>query len=106
MFLGQRRLWERLGSWWMMVLPSATAHLNSPVITLAVRACGEESALMNPIPAELTGLPHFSSLMLLEASFYPPLLLLPYHSSFSYLFLLSHLFNSNTLSPPSLVRLS
>lgn len=60
MFLGQRRLWERLaGVWWMMGLPSATAHLNSPVITLAVRACGEASALMNPIPAELTGLPRF-----------------------------------------------
>lgn len=43
----------------MMVLPSATAHLNSPVITLAVRACGEESALMNPVPAVLTGLPRF-----------------------------------------------
>lgn len=83
MFLGQRRLWEKLSSaWWMMVLPSATAHLNSPVIILAVRACGEESTLMNPIPAELTGLPRFSSLMLLEASFYPPLSFLPYHSSF------------------------
>lgn len=60
MFLGQRQLWERLaGVWWMMGLPSATAHLNSPVITLAVRACGEASALMNPIHAELTGLPRF-----------------------------------------------
>lgn len=74
MFLGQRRLWEKLtNAWWMMVLPSATAHLNSPVITLAVRTCGEESALMNPIPAEL--LP-FSSLSLLEDVFYPPLSLL------------------------------
>lgn len=82
MFLGKRRLWERLGSaWWMMVLPSATAHLNLPVIALAVGACGEESALMNAIPAELTGLPRFSSLMLLEANFNPPLSLLPYHSS-------------------------
>lgn len=85
--------------WWMMVSPSATAHLNSPVIILAVRACGEESTLMNPIPAELTGLPRFSSLMLLEASFYPPLSFLPYHSSFFFfsphLFLISYLFNSH-----------
>lgn len=44
---------------WMMVLPSATAHQNLPTITLAVGACGERRALMNPILAEHTGLPRF-----------------------------------------------
>lgn len=94
MFLGQRRLWERLGSaWWMMALHSATAHLNSPVITLAVGVCREESALMNAIPTELTGLPRFSSLMLLEANFSH---FFPTTALFSYLFLLSHLSNCLT----------
>lgn len=98
MFLGQRRLWERIASvWWVMALPSATAHLNSPIITLVVGACGEESALMNPIPAELTGFPRFSSLALLEAAFYPLLPLPPHHGVFLPLIL---------FSPPSFIQLS
>lgn len=47
-------------AWWMMVLPLARAHQNLPTITLAVGACGERGALMNPILAEHTGLPRFS----------------------------------------------
>lgn len=43
----------------MMCLPFSTADLNSPNITLAVGAFGEEGAFMNAIPAELTGLPRF-----------------------------------------------
>lgn len=47
-------------AWWVMALPSATAHQNLPTITLAVGARGERRTLMNPIPAEHTGLLHFS----------------------------------------------
>lgn len=98
----------------MMVLLSATAHLNSPIIALAVDACGEESVLMNPIPTELKGLPRFPSLTLVEAKFNPLLSLLPYHSSLfislhplpSFLTLiLSHLLHSSGCpdmpSPPT-----
>lgn len=63
--------------WWVMVLPSATAHLNSLVITLAVGACGEESTLMKLVPTALTGIPCLFPPSLLSSS----LLQLLFHTS-------------------------